>query len=493
MIEIGSNGCNLRSCHPGLDLERNRIGWEAIIGTFLFGLYQKYFIFSFVARQFSKRLSVAYSIVFLGALLLPSRLAISQTIVPDGLKQGSVPLSDYVRRVFQDAKGHYWFGTNNDGVARYDGQSLRFFTPEDGLAGRAIRGIVQDQKGAIWFATDGGVSRYRDGEFKNYTTALGLTDNDVWSICLDAKDGIWAGTKGGVCHLVDDVFVPFDLPESKVNNPNTRFSPKLVWCMLADRAGHLWFGTDGAGVYRFDGRHVVSYTEMEGLAGNQVFCMVEDHQGVLWFGFGEGGISGYDGSRFQSPKVQGELPKGSVWTMHSLGNEGLMISVLGEGLYRFDGRSFSHIEDGLPRHVQSIYRDQDGEFWFGCSGGLFRSGVSGTLHVSIDGPWSNEHSSAKEPSSPLHHFSQLTAHTWKTTVLSGRSMLHSWRWGPGKRSIEHWTKGEDAGGKPWQQLVVYYWDPLAKKIRFLGISPYASGISRGDFEFDGQKLPPISC
>ena len=36
------------------------------------------------------------------------------------------------------------FGTNGDGVCRYDGAEVVYFTEKDGLGGNAIRGILED-------------------------------------------------------------------------------------------------------------------------------------------------------------------------------------------------------------------------------------------------------------------------------------------------------------------------------------------------------------
>ncbi|MCA9307791.1 MAG: hypothetical protein KDA16_14775, partial [Phycisphaerales bacterium] len=103
---------------------------------------------------------------------------------PDPLTddKGDLQISMYIREVFQDRDGVYWFGTNDDGLARYDGEKLTYVSVKDGLAGSAIRGILQSPDGALWFATNDGVSRYKDGRFTNYTTADGLSHNQVWCI-----------------------------------------------------------------------------------------------------------------------------------------------------------------------------------------------------------------------------------------------------------------------------------------------------------------------
>ncbi len=54
-------------------------------------------------------------------------------------------ISAFVRRIFQDKSGNLWFGTNGDGVIRYDGDSLEYFSINEGFGGVAVIGIVEDK------------------------------------------------------------------------------------------------------------------------------------------------------------------------------------------------------------------------------------------------------------------------------------------------------------------------------------------------------------
>src|SRR5436190_6541141 len=72
----------------------------------------------------------------------------------------SEQISRYIRRMFQDRDGNIWFGTTSDGVVRYDGRSLQYFTTQEGLGGNWVNAMAQDAQGDLWFATGGGVSRY---------------------------------------------------------------------------------------------------------------------------------------------------------------------------------------------------------------------------------------------------------------------------------------------------------------------------------------------
>ncbi len=319
----------------------------------------------------------------------------------------SVQISAYVRRVYQDRAGYLWFGTNSDGVCRYDGKSLVYFGAKDGFAGDAVRGIVQTGDGAMWFATDNGVCRYHDGKFATYTEADGLSSNNTWSMMLDRGGTLWIGTIGGVCRYVDAAkeearrekesgtqnskrFESFPIPRSGIEKPESRFDPKLVWSMYEDRDGHIWFGTDGDGARRFDGKTFATYTTNDGLGGNQVWCISGDRQGRIWLGGEAGGVTCFDGKTFRNFRAKDGLGNDRVYTMLEDKSGNLWFSTLGDGVSRYDGKSFTVYRQlgGLHgTHVQSILEDTHGTLWFGCSGGLFRFDGTSFVNVTRKGPW----------------------------------------------------------------------------------------------------------
>lgn len=305
-------------------------------------------------------------------------------------------ISEYVREVFQDRDGVYWFGTNGDGLARYDGESLTYISLDEGLAGSAIRGILQSPDGAMWFATNRGVSRYASGTFTNYTTDDGLSDNSIWSIMQDTEGTIWVGTHTGVCRFDGVSFAPFPLPRVEVAEPESRFSPLVVFAMFEDEAGNLWFGTDGEGAHRYDGAAFTSYTSSEGLAGNMVRAITGDRHGHIWLGTNGGGASRFDGTSFRTFTAEDGLNNDRIYEIleDSAGN--IWFSTLGACASRFDGTSFTAfredhsliINDRPARtHVQEFFEDRDGVLWIGCSGGLFYFDGESFVNVTRNGPW----------------------------------------------------------------------------------------------------------
>ena len=70
-----------------------------------------------------------------------------------------------------------------------------------------------------------------------------------------------------------------------------------VFSLLEDRQGNIWFGTIGAGVYRYDGKTFTNFTTQHGLPDDKIGCFYEDRNGSLWIGT-INGLSRYDGLTF---------------------------------------------------------------------------------------------------------------------------------------------------------------------------------------------------
>ena len=67
-----------------------------------------------------------------------------------------------IRRILQDQQGFLWFATPR-GLLRFDGDNHRIFDRSDGAEGSGhedIRDIVLADSGVLWIATAGGVDRF---------------------------------------------------------------------------------------------------------------------------------------------------------------------------------------------------------------------------------------------------------------------------------------------------------------------------------------------
>ena len=108
---------------------------------------------------------------------------------------------NYVFAVHVAPDGAIWAGTWGGGVARFDRDTWRNLTTDDGLAGNIVYSIAQDPGGVFWFGTNHGLSRYDGRHWTNYSRESGLAGDDVYAVAITESGDVWAGTRGAVTHF----------------------------------------------------------------------------------------------------------------------------------------------------------------------------------------------------------------------------------------------------------------------------------------------------
>lgn len=307
-------------------------------------------------------------------------------------------VGEYVTELYVDRRGTLWMGTLTEGLCRYDAQGFRCLGEAEGYASGALRAVVEDAQGVLWFGGQTGLSRWDGARFLPITGADQLASAQIWSLLIDRQSRLWVGTEKGLYRRDGEQFRRIDLPLADLPDAEPRFSTKLAFALMEDRQGQLWIGTDGVGALRFDGTAYTRYTHADGLASNDVTAIVEDRAGKIWFTSRTGGgISRFDGHRFAHFDEADGVPAVPTWAAYRDRSGTLWFGSGGSGVLRYDGERFERLRDesGLTRnHVQSIAEDADGVMWFGFSGGLFRLGLPGLpgqpgrlINVTRAGPW----------------------------------------------------------------------------------------------------------
>ncbi|MBI5470944.1 MAG: hypothetical protein HY961_01220 [Ignavibacteriae bacterium] len=97
----------------------------------------------------------------------------------------------------------------------------------------------------------------------------------------------------------------------KTYNRSNGLASDYIICMMQDREGRIWFGTD-RGVSCYNGRTYKTYTTSDGLQSNFIQCMFQDRAGSIWFGTYDGGASVFDGKRFRAFTTKEGLTSNSV-------------------------------------------------------------------------------------------------------------------------------------------------------------------------------------
>jgi len=366
-----------------------------------------------------------------------------------GAPGGAAQIAEYVVAALEDRQGNLWFGTNGQGVARYEpstplrpGGVLRYFSLEDGLIGDVVTDIAEDREGRLWFGTHTGASRYDPAAaleagravFHGFGREAGLRGSGCK--LLVARDGtLWAGTNEGAFRFDGARFHEFALPTPTIERPSYKIVPGKVWDLCEDSQGNIWFARDGYGACKYDpsaaqaadGSPFTHFTQADGLCSNNVASIEEDAQGRMWFGsitsdhpqyVAEGGVSRLDPSEpraaqrpalTQFPEVRG-LTANDVYNLYVDRAGNVWIGAVRVGAYRFEttaarsagGQPFT-LFDTTDRPdltavfgVQAMVEDRHGTLWFGFSGGLFRFQGASFVNVTRDGPWSSPWNSTGE-------------------------------------------------------------------------------------------------
>lgn len=327
----------------------------------------------------------------------PTEAAQAKAFVPVIDLHGPPQLAEYVVDCFLDSQGDLWFGTMGHGVAHYHGDSLTFLSPANGKGGNVVSSIAEDNKGNMWFAGHEGTG------LCHYN---GTTFNQLWiaesSVRADHEGNIWASKSGNVFRHDGRTLVPFAMPFDRDTITIYAIHPGHAAFKLKDSKGNWWFGTDGAGAYKYDGTTFTHFTKQDGLCSNTVNDIVEDDRGRIWFicmqayqpeMTGDGGLCVWDGEAFTAfIDVEG-LHHNDLYTLFKDRSGHLWIGATGVGVYRYDCTVFT-LFDRTDRPdlngsfgLQGMAEDANGTLWCGFSGGLFRFDDSTFVNVTRSVPW----------------------------------------------------------------------------------------------------------
>jgi len=355
-------------------------------------------------------------LVALVVALLPGHSAAQMLQIHKyGTAQG-LPQSE-IMDIYQDRQGYIWFGTYENGVARYDGSRMQHFSVDQGLAHASVRAIVQDRANNVWVGTENGLSCLTPEEtIFNFTMREGLPSNQIFSLCEDDQGNLWVGTSNGLCRGV----VPAQSATARQQRPAWTFTSypfadtsadkvvrtiaiapnRQLWAGTGDgiyllQAGQLvvapetqklqddfvrellftpdstlWIGTS-TGLYRLQQRRLESVFTPLPPRDENIYALAADHNGNLWIGT-RSGLSKFDGRSFVHYETRHGLPNNFVRTLLVDYENNIWVGTIGAGAGKIFGWNIQNYtrEVGLPVNVvYSFLQDRSGRVWIGTGGG----------------------------------------------------------------------------------------------------------------------------
>lgn len=240
-----------------------------------------------------------------------------------------------IYNILPDRNGNIWIGFGSE-VAKFDGNTFRIYTPDQGFVAGRVTGLWEDSDGNIWVGAYKGLTRIKDDKLTTFTTEDGLPSLIIQSIIEDKKGNLWIGTPSGLSVL----------PKSNrdfLNNQNENSSetPKNLFlnysteqglpdnnviAIREDSKGNIILGTN-FGICRINsalsGRMSGGHTSLSTLEGMEVYnrltgypvmdvnggtnngTLLIDREDVLWIGNGTNGLTRVD---FDKIKKNDRIP-----------------------------------------------------------------------------------------------------------------------------------------------------------------------------------------
>lgn len=274
-----------------------------------------------------------------------------------------------IRDILEDKKGNLWF-SSTDYVAKFDGRAMHYFSQDDGL--NIVGNLHEDKNGAIWIENGFKVFRYNGKRFKTEkfqnNHVSDVDENSIWlqrglnptdtlykepglynlnskktafipfpitkddnnkylyypttKAYMGVNGIVWAGSMEKVFGLINNSFITIGREEMGRQKDNRQMGIRGIF---VDSKGKLWIADNGAGIFVYDGKGTLNFTEkhnldkgdIDGNTLHRAFSIAEDSLGNMWFGTVYSGIWMYNPKtdEFKNYTSDDGVKSDHIWTI----------------------------------------------------------------------------------------------------------------------------------------------------------------------------------
>lgn len=128
---------------------------------------------------------------------------------PVKILDGETEIQKNIRSLFVDSRGWLWVGHRYKGVSVTQNPATEnpvfthYSKGQTLLSSNAVRSIIEDDEGRIYFGTDSGLDRFnpQTNEWTKFSVKQGLAGNAVYSLLKHSNGFIWASTESGLSQI----------------------------------------------------------------------------------------------------------------------------------------------------------------------------------------------------------------------------------------------------------------------------------------------------
>ena len=274
-------------------------------------------------------------------------------------------VTDQVNAAAQDARGTIWAVTRTGRMLRISrgGAAVEVRGGSNAYAGS---GVTVDAADDVWFVVPArGAYRVHHDSVSVVPFPAEAHVDDVRHVVATADTSIWLGMPNAIVLWRHGRFRRITFP--------SRHALDAVSCLAVGPDGALWIGTQGAGLYRYDGHGFTSFTRRDGLSDDRIADILVDRSGNVWVATRDG-LNRLRPVPFdvitEATGLPAELPGGMVRD----GTGGIWLAPPTGGLFR--GRVsgghvvFTQVEPvSHGDRINVLAAGRDGSVWAGRLGG----------------------------------------------------------------------------------------------------------------------------
>lgn len=289
------------------------------------------------------------------------------------------------------ALGVFWISGKSHHV-----QAINESSNQLKLNNALVKSVLEYAPGQIWIATDHGGINIMDTQkmevhyvLNQPRNPLSLSHNAVYALYLDADGIVWVGTHKRGVDLYHPKLNRFGLIKREID-PENPISKNDVNAIEEDAQGNIIVGSNGGGLWRYDPKSDIYLDGTKWKNGSEivpgsdvvVVDLLTDQSGTLWIGTYQSGLYKYDGKNFThfeaAPGNPGALQDNNVWKIFEDSAGRLWVGTLREGLFLMDRESETFTQhtlegQGIPlnnHYITGITEDKEGNIWVGGSRGI---------------------------------------------------------------------------------------------------------------------------
>ncbi|WP_299456480.1 two-component regulator propeller domain-containing protein [uncultured Microscilla sp.] len=283
-----------------------------------------------------------------------------------------------VLSIIQDSRGSLWQATQGGGICRFNGDKFDVFTVSDGLIDNQAIYLFEDSKKNLWIITYRGISKYDGQKFTNYGEKQNISPNINYARVYEDKTGkLWFFlredlNKSQLLYLKDGKFIDF-----KKEVPQLNEATIYTFCQTND---HTFLISTPEDIWSYNGKQLTAlpFNDQSFLQNNPIHEMSSSKNGDLLLASNQQTTRFFKYSKGQINPIAlpKEAQKAPILHFMMDKKNNLWISTLGAGILQYDGQRLQlfGIDNGLAIiRVYCMYEDRENNLWIGSDGdGLVR-------------------------------------------------------------------------------------------------------------------------